>query len=817
MNKPKSFRRQDRQRGFLNPNIVKFLVLCSIGAVLAGVLLLGAAVLYLNPRLPSLDTITDYRPKIPLRIYSADNVLIGEFGEERRDFIKLADIPEHMKQAVISIEDARFYQHDGIDYIGIARAIVADILHGSARQGASTITMQVARNLFLSQEKTIWRKLNEVLLARKIEAAMTKDQILEIYMNHIFLGQRAYGFAAAARTYFNKDIRDITAAEAAMLAGLPKAPSAYNPISNPHRAHIRQQYILSRMRDLGYLTQAQYDAAIAEKIHPRQKGQQFTVHADFVAEMVRQSVYEKYRENTYTQGIVVHTTIIAKEQEAGYHAVRKGVLEYDRRHGYRGPEAIIKLPDDASELGEAIDEALSNHSDRDELQAGIVTEMNDQHVKVALRDGNIVTISGAGLAFARTPPTMDKAKYKLQRGALVRVIQKGQDWEITQIPQVEAALVSLSPKDGGIRTLIGGFDFDNNKFNHVTQAWRQPGSAFKPFVYSAALEKGFGPATMISDAPLSYQIDPNEPNWEPKDDKPSQGPVTLRTALTKSVNLAAIRTLEAITPRYAQEFISEHFGFDRARIPAYLSMALGAGHTTPLQLSTAYTVIANGGYKVRPYLISHITDANGNLISKASPLVAGQTAPRTLDARNAYIMHNLLQSVAQNGTGAATNQLGRRDLAGKTGTTNNAVDGWFAGYQTNVVAVAWMGYDQPRSLGGAEFGSRVALPIWMDYMRQALAGVPEYAMPTPEGLDVINGELYFDNMTPGHGFVSSVDIDFSDAVSNLFNWGGSDKQANRPKVPDEHEPAEIVDGTVEKQEPASTEEIPDPVSPPARP
>lgn len=773
-----SFQQHTRQQGFLNPNIAKFIVLGAVGAVVAGILLLAFAVLFINPRLPSLDVITDYRPKIPLRIYSADNVLIGEFGEEKRSMVKLDAIPDNLKKAVLAVEDARFYQHSGVDYIGILRALGADILHGSAKQGASTITMQVARNVFLTRQKTISRKLYEVLLANKIENALTKDQILEVYMNHIYLGQRAYGFAAAAQTYFGKDLKDITLAEAAMLAGLPKAPSAYNPIVNPKRAHIRQQYILRRMLELGFITQQDFDKAYEAKVQAKTPGSQYNVHAEYVAEMVRQLVYDQYQENTYTQGIVVHTTINAAAQNAAYNAVRKGIIEYDRRHGYRGPEGFIDLPADEEDRTEAIDAALESHPDQDTLLTAVVTEVQPKAIKVMVRDGDIMTINGAALDFIADAlkPTAKK-DIQIKAGSIVRVWKAPDSrWHVTQLPQVEAALVSITPQTGGIRALVGGFDFNKNHFNHVTQAWRQPGSVFKPFVYSAALEKGFGPASIVNDAPVSYVIDPNEPAWEPKDDSAPLGPVTVRTAIQKSINFVAIRTLDAITPRYAQDYISEHFGFDRAKIPAYLSMALGAGQTTPMQLSAAYATLANGGYTINPYLIERVTDANGNMLSKSDPLIAGQNAPRSIDERNSYIMTSMLRTAAQQGTGALTNSLGRSDISGKTGTTNNAVDGWFAGYQNSLATIVWMGYDQPKSLGGREFGSRVALPIWVDYMKVALKGVPEYHAPPPPGIDSINGELYYTEFTPGNGFVSSLGVDLTDTLSDFFGWGDSKKK-----------------------------------------
>lgn len=728
------------------------------GAVIGG-LLVAYALVVMQPQLPDLGAITDYRPKVPLRIYTADHVLIGEFGEERRSLVKLQDIPANMKNAVLAIEDARFYQHGGIDLIGILRAIGTDIVHGGASQGASTITMQVARNVFLSSEKTYTRKIYEILLAYKIENALTKDQILEVYMNQIFLGQRSFGFAAAARAYFGKELKDITLAQAAMLAGLPKAPSAYNPVVNPKRARIRQEYILKRMLQLEFITQPEYDRAIVEDIKVKTTGNTYSVHAEYATEMVRQMLYLQYKDDIYTRGLSVTTTLDSADQQAGYEAVRKGVMDYDRRHGYRGPEGLIVLPSNVAEREDAVGDALDNKPDNDDIIPAVVLSANAKQVQVMLRSDAIVTISGEGLRFAASGLSAKAAKnVRIQPGSVIRVIQSPKGWQITQLPSVEATLVALTPQNGAIKTLIGGFDFNQNKFNHVTQAWRQPGSTFKPFIYSAALEKGFGPASIINDAPVSFPGGPGQPNWEPKDDDTPDGPMPMRTGLQRSKNLVTVRLMDAIGAKYAQDFVTTHFGFDRDKIPPYLPTALGAGQTTPLQLVAAYAVLANGGYRVNPYLISEVVDARGVTLSRAQPEIAGKNGTRVLDARNSYVMTSLLQTVAQRGTGAGTNVLGRTDIAGKTGTTNDAFDGWFAGYQNSLVAVAWMGFDQPRTLGSREFGAQVALPIWVSYMGRALRGVPQVQMPMPEGIATINNELFFDNFTPGNGFIASLGV-----------------------------------------------------------
>jgi penicillin-binding protein 1A len=622
-----------------------------------------------------------------------------------------------------------------------------------------------------------------MLLAYKIESALSKDQILELYMNQIYLGQRAYGFAAASRVYFGKDLKDITVAQAAMLAGLPKAPSAYNPIVNPKRARIRQQYILKRMFDLRYITQAQYDEAVHEPIHTRTAGTEYSVHAEYIAEMVRQIMYAQYREEAYTRGLTVTTTIDSGDQDAAYDAVRKGIMDYERRHGYRGPEAFIDLPPvangDTSDRDQAIDEALNSHPDNGELLAAVVTAVNPKSVEAETADGNVVTLQGDGLKFAANAlSARAPAAIKMRPGAVIRVVQDAKsNWVVTQLPQVEGALVSLTPQDGAIRALIGGFDFNKNKFNHITQAWRQPGSSFKPFIYSSALEKGVGPATIVNDAPLHFAAaGPGQDAWDPKDDDQPDGPMSVRLALEKSKNLVSIRLLGFVGTKYAQDYVTRNFGFDVDKTPPYLPMALGAGLVTPLQSASAYAVFANGGYRVNPYLISTVSDSRGNVLSKAQPVVAGQNAPRTISAANDYIMTSLLRSVAQSGTGSGTNALHRSDIAGKTGTTNEAHDGWFAGYQRSLVAVAWMGYDQPKSLGSREFGAQLALPIWVQYMGRALRGVPQYSEGPPDGVSTLNDEIYLSKFTPGNGFVTGIGLD----DANPFAASGPDAASEPP-------------------------------------
>ncbi|RAE68905.1 penicillin-binding protein [Burkholderia multivorans] len=751
---------EPKKRPWWQKALFGFAAMC-VALVVAGGLVLGYALVVAWPNMPSLDALTDYRPKVPLRIYTSDHVLIGEFGEERRDIVHFKDVPDSLKKAILAIEDARFYDHGGVDLTGILRAGVVALTNGHATQGASTITMQVARNFFLSSEKTYTRKIYEMLLAYRIERALTKDQILEVYMNQIYLGQRAYGFASAARVYFGKDLKDITLAEAAMLAGLPKAPSAYNPVVNPKRAKVRQEYILQRMLELNFITREQYDEAVAQPLVVKGAGREYSVHAEYVAEMVRQMMYAQYREETYTRGFNVITTIDSADQQVAYTALRKGIMDYERRHGYRGPEGFIELPSAADEREQAIDDALLEHPDNGELIAAVVTAASPRQITVAFIDGSSATIEGENLRFAAGALSANaQPNRRIRPGAIVRVVKNDAGkWSITQLPQVEGAFISIVPQDGAIRSLVGGFDFNKNKFNHVTQAWRQPGSSFKPFIYSASLDKGLGPATVINDGPLYFSAaETGGQPWEPKNYGGGfEGPMSMRTALQRSRNLVSIRILNHIGTKYAQQYITR-FGFDADRHPAYLPMALGAGLVTPLQMAGAYSVFANGGYRVNPYLIAEVTDPNGAIVARAQPLMAEQNAPRAIDARNAYVMNSLLQSVAQRGTGAKTNVLKRTDLAGKTGTTNDSHDAWFAGYQHTLAAIAWIGYDNPRSLGDRETGGGLALPVWIDYMGAALKGVPDFKPTMPDGVESLGGELYFTDFTPGHGFVSTVGV-----------------------------------------------------------
>src|SRR5438477_2078704 len=707
------------------------------GVAAAAVFVLGLVIVLAYPNLPQLDALTAYQPKIPLRIYTADGTLIGEFGEERRAVVSIADVPPQLKHAIIAAEDERFYQHPGIDYIGVLRAAYANLVAGGRRQGASTITMQVARNFFLSSEKTLTRKLYEALLAFKIEHSLNKEQILELYVNQIYLGQRAYGFGASSQTTYGKSLDQVSTAAIAMLAGLPKAPSMYNPISNPQRAKQRQQYVLRRMTELGYITAVQYEDAFKAPLRARREVSEYSIHAEFAAEMVRQALAEHYPEDVYTRGFRVYTTLRKADQEVAYDAVRKGVFDYDRRQGYRGPEGFYELRPNVGE--DEYDDALADHPDSDDLLAAVVLAVDAKQVEAALRTGEKLALSGEGLRFAaRALDPKTASQKRIRRGSIIRVSREGKTWQIGQLPEIEAAFVSLDPQDGAVRSLVGGFDFGRTKFNHVTQAWRQPGSSFKPFIYSAALEKGFTPATVIPDEPVVLEAEETgSQRWEPKNfDGKFEGPMRMRTALTKSKNMVSIRILDAIGAKYAQEYVTR-FGFDADRHPPYLTMALGAGAVTMWQLARGYSVFANGGYLIHPYFIHKIVDDRGNVLALAEPKRAGDESLRVIDARNAFIMDNMKQDVTRVGTAARAARLGRTDLAGKTGPTNEFVDAWFAGYQPSLVAIAWVGFDQPKTLGKNQTGGVVALPIWVSYMEKALKDVPEMPREMPPGIVVV--------------------------------------------------------------------------------
>ncbi len=741
-----------------------FMAAC--GVIVA--LLVGVALAMAYPQLPDVTALSDYRPKLSMRVYSVEGTQIGEFGEERRNFMPFKDIPKVMKDAVLAIEDARFYQHGGVDYIGLLRASLANL--GRAKsQGASTITMQVARNVYLSSEKTFTRKIYEILLTTKLEHNLSKDQIFEIYLNQIYLGNRAYGFAAASEAYFGKPLKNISIAEAAMLAGLPKAPSAYNPISNPKRARSRQLYIIERMEENGFITRDQAASAKLEDLKIRTAMSGLNTHADYVAEMARQLMFAQYGTEIYTRGLNVYTTIRASDQQAAYFALRQGIMDYERRQHYRGPEKFITLPSNPSEMEDAIDDALIEQGDKGDLLAAVVIEATPKKVRAVRRNGETLEITGEGLQPVQSGLS-DKAQpnIKLRPGALIRVTKTPKNiWEITQLPEVEGAFVAIDPRNGGIRALVGGFDFEKNKFNHVTQAWRQPGSSFKPFIYSAALEKGFTPLTVINDSPLFFDasVTGGQP-WEPKNyDGIFEGPMSMRRGLAKSKNMISIRILQSVGAQNAQDWITR-FGFEADKHPPYLTMALGAGSVTPLQMVTGYSVFANGGYRVNPYLITKVTDQMGKVLSEFKPPELDESL-RAIDARNAYVMTSLLQEVTRSGTASrAPVVLKRQDIYGKTGTTNDSMDAWFAGYHTSVTAVTWIGYDTPRKLGDRETGGGLSLPVWINFMQHALQNLPVSEPVPPAGLSYENGDWVFFEYSKGAG-VTSLGLDNKSGNSEL--------------------------------------------------
>jgi penicillin-binding protein 1A len=731
------------------------LVIAGLSAAgIAGLLLvIGMALAVAYPNLPDVSALADYRPKLPLRVLTAEGELMGEFGEERRNLTPIREIPQVMKDAVLAIEDARFFEHNGVDYRGMMRAGLAN-LGQSKSQGASTITMQVARNVYLTAEKSYTRKIYEVLLTFKLEHMLSKEQILEIYMNQIFLGQRAYGFASAAQIYFGKPLKEVTIAEAAMLAGLPKAPSAYNPIRNPKRARSRQLHIIDRMLENGFITSAQAAQAKTEPLRLRPAGQPGNVHAEYVAEMVRQSMVVQYGDAAYTRGLTVTTSLVAREQRAAYRAVREGILEYERRQPYRGPERFIDLPTEKAARDEAIDDALTERPDNDDLLSAVVLEADPRRVLAVRQDGEPFEITGDGLRPAQSGLS-DKAgpNIRIRPGAVIRVVKSGEkSWRISQLPEVESAFVALEPKTGAIRALVGGFDFQKNKFNHVTQAWRQPGSSFKPFIYSAALEKGLTPMTIVNDSPLYYSAEQTGGKpWEPKNyDGQFEGPMSVRRALAKSKNMVSIRVLQLVGTQSAQEWVSR-FGFDADKHPPYLTMALGAGSVTPMQMAVGYAVFANGGYRVTPSLITRVVEHKGKVLYEA-PLAVLDESQRVIEPRNAFLMSSLLQEITRSGTAArAQSTLKRPDLYGKTGTTNDSVDAWFVGYQPGVVGATWVGYDTPRNLGSRETGGGLSLPIWIGYMNEALKGVPVDEIGPPAGVINVGGEWYFEEYGPNQG------------------------------------------------------------------
>jgi penicillin-binding protein 1A len=749
-----------------------------VGLGLASALLVAGAAVWWYPQLPPLDKVTRYQPQQALQVFTSDAVEIAQFGAERRQFLPIAEIPKLMQDALLAVEDTRFREHGGIDPKGIARALFA-ALTGGKTQGASTITQQVARTFFLSMRKTAERKIKEAMLAVKIEKTLSKDQILELYMNQIYLGHRSYGFGAASQVYFGKPLAGLSIAEVAMLAGLPQNPAFANPITNLARATHRQHIVLERMQTVGVITPAQLAAARAEKLAIRSP-LQVPVHAEYVAEMARLAVFERYGEVAYSQGIKVYTSLLSTDQQAAYQAVRKGVLAFDRRQAYRGPEDTEDLPTNPTEEEQAAALALKDYNDDEDLRIAIVLQASPQAVVARLATGESVQINGEGLRWAQAAlSTKATAPLAIRRGAIIRVQRRDTqstnkrdgkakataltataNWGIVQWPEVQSALVSIATNTGRVRAMVGGFDFSDQQFNHVTQGWRQPGSSFKPFLYSAALEKGIMPASLVNDAPLVLGGEIGSAAWNPQNsDGQYDGPITLRQALAKSKNLVSVRLVQQVGIAAARAWAAR-FGFDIDKQPDNLTLALGAGSTTPLQLASAYSMLANGGFKIPPVVIERITDAQGKVLFEAPPAPDLSTladTERVVPARNLFITNSLLNEVTRTGTAArAQATLQRPDIYGKTGTTNDAVDAWFAGFQPGLAAVVWMGYDKPASLGSHESGGGLSLPIWLDYMAKALKGVAIQTYPQP--IEVVrDGDDWTYLEAPEGGFVGRVD------------------------------------------------------------
>ncbi|MCC6303273.1 MAG: penicillin-binding protein 1A [Gammaproteobacteria bacterium] len=742
------------------------------GTALLGVIGLAASYLYIAPDLPPIDALRDIRLQVPMRIYTRDGKLIAEFGEQKRTPIRFEETPDLMVKAILAAEDDRFFEHPGVDYQGILRAALNLARTGEKSQGGSTITMQVARNFFLTSEKTYLRKLSEIFLALKIDKELSKEEILELYLNKIYLGNRAYGVGAAAYTYYGVGVADLSLAQIAMIAGLPKAPSRYNPLADPGHAGARRNYVLRRMRELGYIDKESARQATQSADDAKLHSASMEVEANYLAEMVRAAMIERYGEQAaYTAGLKIYTTLDSRLQQASTGALRSALYAYDRRHGFRGVEGRIAA-DRRAEGGDWADE-LRRHNEAGGLKAALVSRVQDQAITVKLADGSSVDIAWDGLSWAqpylsenRRGAAPKSAADIVRAGDIVRIAAAPDGWQLAQLPSVQGALIALDPPDGAITALVGGFDFQRSKFNRVTQALRQPGSSFKPFLYSAALEKGFTPATLINDAPVVFDDAGLESAWRPENYTGEFfGPTRLRVALVNSRNLVSIRLLRSIGIDYCIDYLTR-FGFRAGDMPRNLSLALGSASVTPLQLAAGYAVFANGGYRVAPYFIDHIVGANEEVLFRAVPdracpeceeaFPAEQTADgpeaaalapdapgvqpafnparRTVSAQNAYLMTSMMRDVIQSGTGVRAKQLGRGDIAGKTGTTNDQRDAWFAGFTSETVAISWVGFDKPQALGNGETGSRAALPMWIAFMREALRGAPEHPLDRPPGL-----------------------------------------------------------------------------------
>ena len=733
-----------------------------IGLVAAAGIAVGLYVFTLLPELPSIDSLKDVPLKVPLRVYTAEGSLIAEFGEERREPVVIEKVPEALINAVLSAEDDRFYSHPGVDFLGVLRAAMANLRSGSHDQGASTITMQVARNYFLSREKTYARKVREALLAFRLERALTKDQILELYFNKIFLGHRAYGFAAAAKVYYGKELADLTVAEMAMLAGLPKAPSRDNPLTNPKRAIQRRNYVLKRMHDLGYIDDAELQRFQEAPLTASKHAIPVDVDAPYVAEMVRDHMLVRYGEEAYWRGFRVYTTVAGKLQQAAQQALRNGLKVYDQRHGYRGATAHIDI--DGSADREKMDEALNPVPSSGELIPAIVVDQGEKDATVYAGERGAITIPWDGIAWAKTykgpnsvGPQPQRVSDVFQVGDLIYIEPDAEGgWRLSQIPAVAGGLVSLRPEDGAILALTGGFDFYLSKFNRIMQAERQPGSNIKPFIYSAALDNGFTPATLVSGAPIVVEDVSQGTVWRPENySKKFFGPTRLRKALSLSLNLVSVRILRAIGINTALEHLAR-FGFDPDALPKGLSLALGSGTIKPIDIVRAYTVFANGGYLVDPYFMQWVEDQYGDLVEQSRPVGVcracgsdgrsriedtGLTAApghagadQVLPSDNHFLITDMMQQVVRSGTARQALSLKRNDLAGKTGTTNDFRDAWFSGFNREVATTVWVGFDDSSTLGQREAGSRVALPIWIDFMKVALEGTSDRSFRVPDNV-----------------------------------------------------------------------------------
>ncbi len=757
--------------------------------------------IYLESQLPNIDSLKDVQLQVPLRIYSADKKLIAEYGEKRRMPVSFDKVPKKLVQAILSTEDQRFFNHPGVDVLGLLRAGLKLLKTGRKAQGGSTITMQVARNFFLTRKKTFLRKFNEILLAIKIDSELSKEKILELYLNKIYLGNRAYGVASAAQVYYGKKLNELTLAEMAVIAGLPQAPSSQNPIANPRAAKNRRNHVLERMYEEEFITKEEYIEAIKAPITAKYHGRTIQLHAPYVAEMIRVALYKHFGKKAYSNGYRVYTTIDSRLQNTANQSIEKALLDYSKRHGFLGP--IAKETFNPNDSIAQIVSALKPYKKINQLIPSLIIQVDNQQVQAITKDGENVTVFWDGLKWARKrlkqrylghwPQT---ASSIVQVGDVV-YLRKNKEWGLSQKPEIEGALVSLSPKDGAILALTGGFNFYQSKFNRATQARRQPGSSFKPFIYAAALEKGFTLASIINDAAVVVD-DPSQENlWRPHNaSKQFYGPTRLRVGLTRSRNLVSIRILEAMGIEHAIEYL-QNFGFDKEDLPKSLSLALGSLSLSPLQLASGYAVFANGGYMVSPHLIDKITDARGQVILKALPQIAcpaqcddvpaNQLAPLVINPQIAYLITSALKDVIQNGTGRQAKVLNRRDIAGKTGTTNDQIDTWFSGFNQQYVTTVWVGFDQPRTIG--EYANRVALPVWIDFMRQALKNTKEQYLKIPKGLtsvriDPITGlrtsnnkkgifELFRDENIPDAQDESShhsqqANVNDKEPVDNLF-------------------------------------------------